>query len=262
MLEGIIAFVFGLVFGSFLNVVVLRFDDWASIVAHPSHCPHCKNRLKWYDLVPVLSYAMLRGKCRHCTKPISWQYPVVELSMAALTTAAYYKIFILVELPLWREIVCFALLILAISVMIIVFFHDLYEMMIPDILGFVLIGLALIYSLVYYQDVTGTIYAGLAGFLPIALLVYPSRGKWMGEGDVKLATGIGLLAGWPNAIAFLAVSFLAGGVFGAVAVAGKKAALKSAIPFAPFLIIGGLVALFWGDAIVGWYLGSIGYGYY
>ena len=94
------------------------------------------------------------------------------------------------------------------------------------------------------------------------LLVLPSRGRWMGEGDIKIAGALAILVGWPNAVAMMILTFLLGGVFGGVALATKKVGMKTAVPFGPFLILAAIIALFWGDSIVVWYLGMIGYGYY
>jgi len=262
MVGGIIAVLFGLTFGSFLNVVILRFDDWESIAKTRSHCPNCKTQLSWWDLIPVISFAYLQGKCRYCRKPISWQYPLVEIATAALIVGGYYLLFITKHLMLWQSITGMAALVVAIGAMVTIFVHDLTEMMVPDLMAYVLLGASIVYSLVIYQDYLGTVYAALVGFLPIALLVYPSKGKWMGEGDVKIAGALAILAGWPNAVAFFVLAFVIGGGFGALGLATKRFQMKTAVPFGPFLIIAAVITLFWGDAITAWYLGTIGYGYY
>ncbi len=253
VLEGTIAFIFGLVYGSFLNVVILRLDEWKTILYDRSHCPNCKNDLMWYDLIPVISYASLGGKCRYCKKPISGQYPMVEILTAVLVTLGYFLVFTS-NWPLWREIVAFALLILALGSIMTILWQDLREMMIPDSISYALLFFAILFSWAFTGDFLKTIYGGLVGFLPIALLVYPSRGKWMGEGDVKLATALGLLVGFPSAAVFMVMAFFSGGLYGAIALIAKKAKLKTAVPFAPFLIFGALIALFWGKDLVNWYL--------
>jgi len=257
----VVAFLFGLIFGSFLNVVILRFDDLMSVVRDRSHCPKCKTTLSWLDLIPVLSFLFLRGKCRYCQKPISWQYPVVELSTAALVAAGYYLIFLVGQPSLVAGIVAYAGYILAIGTLIAIFFHDLYEMLVPESLAYVLLVSSTIFSLFYFQDWQTTLYGGLAGLIPIALLVYPSRGILMGEGDVKIAAALGLMVGWPSAIVFMIASFIIGGLLGAYLLLTRQVKLKTAVPFAPFLIIGGLVALYWGPFLVTWYLGVLGYAY-
>jgi len=256
------AFVFGLITGSFLNVVIVRFDDWLSIVKKPSHCPSCKAPLTWRDLIPLVSYIHLRGKCRYCAKPISWQYPLVELITACLFAAGFYLIFLLSDLAIWQQLIAATGYALAVSALIVIFFHDLYEMMIPDVMSNVLLVGAALFSIGFYLSATTSLFGALIGFLPVALLVYPSNGRWMGEGDVKLSAALGLMVGYPAVIVYLAASFVIGGLFGAVGLLAKLVTLKTAVPFAPFLIIGALLALFFGGSLIEWYLGIIGYGYY
>lgn len=257
----IISFLFGLIWGSFLNVVIYRYDDWRAIVFKSSHCRDCQQQLRWYDLIPLLSYLSLRGKCRYCQQPIAWQYPIVELTTGFLILAGYYLIFIAQQFELYRSVFAIVSFIIAIGAMIVIFFHDLREMMVPEEVSYVLLFSCLIFGLFYSGSILTTLYGGLIGVLPIALLVYPSGGRWMGEGDVKIALALGLMLGYPLTIAFLAASFLLGGLFGSVALLVKAAKLKSAVPFAPFLIIGCLISLFWGPELINWYLRSFGYGY-
>lgn len=252
-MELTIAFIFGLIYGSFLNVVILRFNEWRTILAGRSHCPKCKTDLRWYDLVPVVSYVTLRGRCRYCGKPISSQYPIVELLMAVLVAASYNLIFN-GSLGLTTAVFAFAFLLIALGALVTIVFQDLDEMKIPDYLSYTLIVAAVIFSGLLDSNYIHLVYAGAVGFLPIAILVYPSRGKWMGEGDVKLALGLGILAGYPNALVFIVSAFMFGGLYGLIALVAKKAKLKTAVPFAPFLAAGAVVALFWGTAIVAWYL--------
>lgn len=254
----IIAFIFGLVFGSFLNVVIYRYDQWLSILKDRSACMHCKQQLRWYDLVPLLSYVTLGGKCRYCRKPISWQYPVVELSMALLVAVFYSRIFDSGLLtPLIGSIALIGA-VAAVGAMIVIFFHDLYEQMVPDLMAYILLAGSVVFSFIYFDSWLITLLGLVVGVAPIALIVYPSKGKWMGEGDVKIAAALGALVGYPNAVVFLVSTFLVGGLFGSLAIASKQAKLKTAVPFVPFMIIGALIAFFCGDQLVTWYLGLIG----
>lgn len=263
MVAVVIAGLFGLIFGSFLNVVIYRFDDWVSIMKTRSHCRDCKTQLRWYDLVPLVSYITLRGRCRYCQKPISWQYPVVEVITACLFMAGYLLIYSTQNsFPPVTAGFIFGFYILAIGSLITIFFHDLYEMYISDYLSYFFIAAALGFSLLYYGDWQLTLMGAFIITLPIALIVYPSHGKWMGEGDVKLALGLGIFTAYQGAVLTLVMSFLLGGFFGAIALMTKKARLKSAIPFAPFLIIGALISIFYGDKIINWYLSLLGYGVY
>ncbi len=255
---GAVAFVFGLIFGSFLNVVILRFDEWRSILSGRSRCPDCRTDLRWYDLIPVVSYLTLRGRCRYCAKPISWQYPVVETATGFLLAGGYLMVFSQTNLNLFSQIIAFTTFIIAVGCLVAMFFHDLKEMMIPDFFAYVLLFSAAIFSLLYYQNPLQSLYGAAVGFIPVALLVYPSKGTWMGEGDLKLAAGLGLLAGFPNAIVMMGFAFIGGGLFGALLLLLKRVKLKTAVPFGPFLIIGGLLAFFWGATLIAWYWGGLG----
>lgn len=252
-------FIFGLIYGSFLNVVVFRFDEWLTILKGRSHCPQCKETLRWYDLIPVISYLTLFGRCRYCKKPISLQYPLVELSTAVLL-AAGYSLVINAGLPLLTAVGAYLLYVLAVGALVVIFCHDLTEMMIPDSVAYFFVATAFGFGSLFTQNITATSLGGLVAVIPIALLVYPSRGKWMGEGDVKLSLGLGLLTGYPSAIVGLVTAFMSGAVIGLLMTAMRRGTtVKTAIPFAPFLIIGGLVALFYGDTLVHWYQGMLGY---
>lgn len=258
MIEIVIVALFGLVFGSFLNVVIYRFDDWLSIIKTRSHCRDCKKQLSWFDLIPLISYISLKGKCRYCLKPISWQYSVVEAATAILLVAGYIVIQNL-GLDTLTTYFAFGAYTLVVGVLIVIFFHDLYEMLISDYLNYFFIFFAFIYSVLVGLSLEDMILGVLVAVLPIALLVYPSRGKWMGEGDVKLAIGIGLLLGYPLSIIALISSFFLGGFLGGIFLLSKKLSPKSAIPFAPFLIAGTFIAFFFGENIVNWYLELIGF---
>jgi len=258
----VIAFLFGLTYGSFLNVVILRFDDWLSIAKTRSHCPNCKTQLAWLDLIPLISFAYLRGKCRYCRKPISWQYPIVEFITAILVAGGYYMLFNNPNLALWQSIIGLIALVIAIGAMVTIFIHDLREMMVPDLMSNILLVVAIIYALTVHYDPLGLMYSAMAGFLPIMLLVIPSRGTWMGEGDIKIAGALAILVGWPSAVVFMVGAFLLGGAFGSIALALKRVKPKTAVPFGPFLISAAILTLFWGEKIITWYLGTIGYGYY
>jgi len=143
-----------------------------------------------------------------------------------------------------------------------VFWYDLKEMMIPDQLANILLAGTVIYSFAWRGEWLSPILGLIIGLVPIALLVYPSKEKWMGQGDVKLSAALGLWLGYPLAIIGIVAAFILGGAFGAVGLAIRQLKLKQAVPFGPFLIIGALIGLFAGEALILWYLGSIGYGYY
>lgn len=261
MLE-LIIFIFGLIYGSFLNVVIFRLQEAETIVRGRSHCRECKNTLAWYDLVPIASFIMLGGKCRYCKKPISWQYPIVELGTALLLLFIWRLIASQNPAIIWQftDMIFYGLII---GAMVVTFFYDLYHYIIPDEIIWPAIILTIIYQLTaavlknqeFTLSIQQIVLGGLIGMGVPALLALPSKGKWMGYGDIKLGALIGLLLGFPMAILGLFAAFVSGGVIGTgLLLAGKKK-LKSMVPFGPFLVAGGLLALFCGAEIIKWYLG-------
>jgi leader peptidase (prepilin peptidase) / N-methyltransferase len=237
---------FGLIVGSFLNVVAYRLPRGESVVFPASHCPSCDTPIKPYDNVPVLSWLVLRGRCRSCHKSISARYPIVEAVTAALLVAV-----VLAEGADSDAWLGLAFVILLVPVTLI----DLDHRIIPNTL--MLIGTVVAVALVLLTDpgaLTEHLIAAAAagGFLLIAALAYPAG---MGMGDVKLAAVMGLFLGRNVGPAML-VALVTGSVVGALIIArkGAKEGRKTAIPFGPYLAFGGLVGLFAGDAIVDWYL--------
>lgn len=265
-------FVFGLAIGSFLNVIIYRlavsqgvypnFSDRKNHVMSPfrgrSFCDTCGHRLSWQDLIPLLSFLVLKGRCRYCKEKISFQYPLIELATALvfmllvenLTESSFPQVMEL--LYLW----------VMAALLIVIFVYDLKHFLIPDKILYPAILVSGIWYLVssilgtisIYQ-ILNTIYSalGAAGFfLAIYLL---SKGKWLGFGDVKLAFLLGLFLGWPPILVAMFFAFLIGAVFGLLLIALKKKGMKSEVPFAPFLIAGTAVAFFFGESILHWYLG-------
>ena len=245
-LAAALAGVFGAVLGSFLNVVAYRLPRGESLSTPRSRCPGCERPIRPYDNVPVLSWLLLRGRCRHCGERISSRYPLVELGTAALLV-------LLVALEgvdreLWLGAV-FVLLLVPIALI------DLDHRIIPNRLTLWGSVAALgILAVIDPGRLPEHLIAGVAagGFLLVAALAYPGG---MGIGDVKLAAMMGLFLGRAVAPAML-VALVAGTLVGAVVMArkGVTEGRKTAVPFGPFLALGALAGLFAGDAIVDWYL--------
>jgi leader peptidase (prepilin peptidase)/N-methyltransferase len=242
----VIPAVFGALIGSFLNVVIWRLPRGESLVTPASHCPSCDAPVKPYDNVPVFSWLVLRGRCRPCGAPISARYPLVEALTAVLV--ALVPLFVGTGPRMWLG---FVLVLLLVPVA----FIDLDHRIIPNritypgaVLG-VLLTAALVPDALVEHLLAG---AGAALFLFIAWLAYPGG---MGLGDVKLAGVMGLYLGRAVAPGMLA-ALITGTLVGAVVIARKGAAegRKTAIPFGPFLALGGVVGLYAGDAVVRWYL--------
>ncbi len=245
----ILIFVVGLSVGSFLNVVIFRIDNIKTILSDRSHCPKCKQTLSWLDLIPFVSFLLLRGKCRYCDESISWQYPLVELSTALVFTV----LFSLFGLGLG---LLFYLIIF--SILIVVFVYDLkHELILEE---FVWVALALTLAGAWYFGGFGVfdmLLGGLiCGGIP-AILVFVSKEKWMGAGDIKLGFLLGALVGYPQAIFLLFCSFILGSIVGIILLSTKKKGIKDSVPFAPFLILAGLTTLIWGNYFINWYLGYL-----
>lgn len=250
MMVILLAMVGGLTIGSFLNVVVYRLPRGESLAVPGSHCPRCGTPVRAFDNVPVLSWLVLRGRCRHCHEPISARYPLVELTSAALAVAV-----VLVK-PTWADR-AFGLVLVVILIPVALIDFD--ERIIPNRITVPAAVLAIVLGLVLKPSgVPEQLIAGAAagGFLLVFALVYP---QGMGMGDVKLAAVMGLYLGRSVAVAII-IGTLAATIFGAAVMArvGVKAGRKTAVPFGPFLALGSIVAVLAGPAIVHWYLHAMG----
>ncbi len=238
------SFIFGLVFGSFLNVVVYRLKTpprrggmTKDIIFGRSFCPECKNLLKWYDLIPIVSFIWLRKHCRYCQKKISWQYPIVELISGLLWVLIFYKFG-------FSLITIYYLFIFSLFLVIVV--YDFKWRIIPDKVVYPAIIIALIYNLFNALS----LFAALIAFLFFFMFFYFSKGRAMGLGDAKLAFLIGLFLSPLLAIAAFMLAFIIGAVFGIILIGLGKKSLKSQIAFGPFLVLGATIAFFLSDFII------------
>jgi leader peptidase (prepilin peptidase) / N-methyltransferase len=244
----VLAGILGAVIGSFLNVVAYRLPRGESLSHPPSHCPKCGAPVKPYDNIPVLSWLLLRGRCRNCKEPISPQYPIVEAGTGLLCALV-----VIVKGPDADAIIGIVLVLLLVPITLI----DLDVQKIPNVItypGFVL-GVVLVATLDSDSLVENLIASAAAGgFLFLAWFFYP---RGMGLGDVKLAFVLGIYLGRAVAPAMF-TAFLAGAVVGGIIIArlGVAKGRKAGIPFGPWLALGGVVGLLAGDAIVDWYLDS------
>ena len=242
-------FVFGLVIGSFLNAFIYRMEIGGSVLRGRSFCPHCKHMLSVLDLIPLVSFVLLRGKCRYCAKAISWQYPLVELGVGAFFALAFFL--------QGEDIVRLLFTLFIGSSLLVIFVYDLKHYLIPDVIIYAA-GVVTVLFLGYQyflveQSILPFLLSGVgasAFFLSIFLL---SKGKAMGFGDVKLAFLMGLVLGFPDIVVALAIAFLLGSIIGLVLIALQKKTLKAEVPFGPFLVIGMLLAWFWGDYLLSFY---------
>jgi prepilin signal peptidase PulO-like enzyme (type II secretory pathway) len=262
-------FLLGLVVGSFLNCIIYRLETSQSFLRGRSFCPHCRHILSWQDLIPLLSFFILKGKCRYCRKPISFQYPLVELA----TGLIFLLIFHFQLISTLSQFITTLYLFIISSFLIIIFVYDLKHYIILDKVIYPAIGIAALYRLL---EVLNLGYWNLfenwkfeIGNLPLLinpiasaffaslfflLIVMVSRGAWMGVGDIKLAFLMGLVLGWPNILTALFSAFLIGAIIGIVLIILGEKSLKSEVPFGPFLVTGTFIALFLGQEIVNFYV--------
>ena len=254
---GIAIFLLGLIIGSFLNVCICRLPKRISIVASRSACPACGTILKPRDLVPVLSYLFLGGRCRYCKAKISVQYPLVE----ALTGALYVLLYVRFGL-VWPLSVYLALVSLLIAISAI----DISHMEIPDglvIAGLVVGGAQLAASIftphfgAWHSYVIGFFAGGLPLLLIALFCTYALKKDAIGGGDIKLMAFCGLVIGRKLVITAYLIGIVAGAIFGLLLMALSKRKGSDAIPFGPFLSLGVVLSLFFGDALIDWYLGLL-----
>lgn len=242
----ILSVIFGLLIGSFLNVCIYRIPRSESIAFPPSHCPHCDTNLKPVDLVPVLSYLCLGGRCRTCRAPISLAYPLVEALNALLYGCIVYT----------QGATIFALLnCLLVSTFIVIAKIDYETQLIPNRLNLIIAIIGTVSLLLNGFSVVGLdrLYGSLLGGIFFFLLSFVA----MGGGDVKLMAALGWTFGWAATIQITFLSFLFGAVISVVLLTLKIKGRKDAIPFGPFIVLAATVYVLWGNRVVDWYLGLL-----
>lgn len=294
---GFLGFLLGSVLGSLCLVLADRSLTKQSFWGR-SYCPHCKKNLRWYDLFPIISFIFLQGRCRYCQKSIKIEYLVVELVLGLLIGYLFYQSFYNFQPILNYKFLIFLLelsyKIFFICILVVLFLTDLKKMLIPDRISLSAIWVSLAYMvgttiykvgyLYYYlgqstvgklllpphspyfqrhaleiaQPLLGSILSGLgiAGFFTLLIMI--TRGKGMGGGDVKLGGLIGLALSFPLSLVALLLSFLTGAIWSIFLIIAGKKHFGQSIPFGPFLVLGSLISLFWGNQIIYWYL-KLGY---
>jgi len=247
----IITFViFGILLGSFANVVIFRLPEGKSVAFPASHCPKCKVNIKWYDNIPIISWILLAGKCRACSMAISWRYPLVELLMGVVFGALFYKVgyqWILIEYLYFA----FGL--------VIVSFIDLDHMILPDTFTLSGIIIGLLGAMInpdrdFLPSALGVLFGGgiLWGVAWLYWLFRKQEG--MGGGDIKLLAWMGAVLSWSSIPFIMLLSSVIGGFVGGFVAMRSKDGLKSVIPFGPYLAFSGLIYILFGNEITHWYL--------
>jgi leader peptidase (prepilin peptidase) / N-methyltransferase len=244
---------FGLFIGSFLNVCIYRIARDESVVWPASHCPQCNSPIKPWDNIPVISYLILKGKCRNCSQPISVRYPVVELLSGLLAVSLLYRFGPTVPFLIYYVWACDLLIIT---------FIDLDFWIIPHRLsiGGIVVGLLAVNWLpVTYKDALLGLILGGGLFTAIIYGYYfLTKKEGMGGGDVMLLAMIGVFTGWQGVLFTVFTSSLMGTMVGIPYGLIKERSLKVPIPYGPLLAIGALIYVFWGGQIIDWYFGFLG----
>ena len=280
-------FTFGVIIGSFLNVVALRYSEDKNIfsLAHlggRSNCQHCHQNLAWYELIPIFSFLLQKGKCWICLKKLSWQYPLVELASGLIFLLPLYFLnyalrptpYALIESIVWIAAFLIFLLIWAI---------DFRLYIIPDELNFLLAILGLI--LIDAQNLYGSFsefsgsflgsYSALFGLRSgvwqnhllamligagiVGIIILLTRGNGMGMGDLKLMAALGLLYGWPDVLFIFMFASVIGAAVSLVLMLARKKTMKSSVPFGPFLVMGAASVFFFGEALIRGYFNFFGF---
>jgi prepilin signal peptidase PulO-like enzyme (type II secretory pathway) len=281
----LILFVFGIAIGSFLNVVATRYDGdhfllSNKVIGGRSHCPHCKKTLRWFELVPLVSFIMLGGCCARCKTKISFQYPIVELISGLIFALVPYRVEMFFGINGGLLIATSAFWVVAFEALLVMSLIDIRLGIIPDEINIFLLVLAIffgIFTISYLGSANHSLidfYGGLFGLQQsfwfnhvvatifsaafFALLILVTRGRGMGMGDLKLAIPLGLLFGWPDILLVIIFANVAGAIVGLAAIAIGKKKMKSTVPFGPFLAVGAATTFFFAYQLFQWYFSILG----
>lgn len=236
----------GLLIGSFLNVCIYRIPREESISFPPSHCTSCGNRIKWYDLLPVISYVILRGKCRNCKERISLRYPILELITGILYLGLYLKYGLSFSFFKYIIIVTFLIVIGIID-------YETTDVYLKTTLPGIIIGIILVFVGNYLgSGIMEYVYGGLLGGGVILLIILLTHG--MGLGDAEICFLCGIFLGFRLTAVMLFLSFVIGGVAGGALLLLKIKSRKDYIPFGPFIAAAAIITIFIGEGLINWYL--------
>lgn len=242
-------FIFGLVLGSFLNVCIYRLPLKRSIIHPPSNCPECGEKIAFYDNMPLMSYILLWGKCRHCRRPIPVRYPLVELITGLLSISLFMKYGLGYD---------YLIFLIFTALLIVISFIDLQHRIIPDVVSIpgILFGLILSFfmpHITWYDSLIGILGGGGILYLVAVVFEWVTKKEGMGGGDIKLLAMIGAWMGWKSLPFIILISSLVGAIIGGGSLLLARQGLRTRIPFGPFLALGALVYLFFGREFVAWY---------
>lgn len=248
----IIFFIAGLIIGSFLNVAVYRLRLVDTVLGR-SRCPHCASQIEWHDNIPLVSFILLRARCRGCKGKISWQYPLVEfLTGIVFVLVGRYFFNFLDVFSLWET----GFYLIIFSLLIILLVYDWQYMEVPILIFWIILGV-LVANFIFISwtelnmglgpkelTIVNNLIGGFIGWFFFFCLVFFSKEKWMGWGDVYIGSLAGLILGWPNILLGLLLTFTIGAGVSVILILSKKTSMKSQVPFIPFLVIGTILTIF------------------
>ncbi len=241
-LDAIFVFTLGLVIGSFLNVCIYRIPIEKSIIYPPSSCPNCNMRIKWYDNIPIISYMVLRGKCRYCKQPISPIYPLIELLSGLLSLSVFFKY------GYSFQTIAFLIFTYALIVGSVI---DIKHYIIPDRISLGLIIIGIMFSYFLPIGIKNSVIGALFGFAILYIIALFGKLAFkkdaMGGGDIKLLSGIGAFLGIKGVFFTLLLSSFLGSLIGLLLIAAHKKDMASRLPFGPYLSAAAICYIFFGE---------------
>ena len=250
LLYSFLVFFLGVILGSFANVCIYRLPKNKQVISGRSFCPKCKKKINWYDNLPLISFLILKMKCRNCNELISTRYFIVEL----ITGITFLLIFLS-----YNSLATLIFLSVLSLILIVIFFIDLENFIIPDILNFSIMFLALLknflpnFNTSLIHEINQSIIGGIVGYISIWLIIFLYKAikkiDGMGLGDAKLMAGIGLLFGWQSIPFVLFVASILGLIFVVPSLLKKQKTMRTEIPFGPFIIVAGLIYFTYGDLL-------------
>jgi len=248
-LELITAFIFGICIGSFLNVCIYRLPAGKSIVHPPSSCPGCDTTIRFYDNIPLMSWLLLRGRCRHCHTPIAFRYVLVELLGGFMAVCVYFKFG-----PSIEGIVYYVF----IAALLTITFIDLDHQIIPDVISLpgIPLGFAASFfmpSITWMDSLIGLLVGGGSLYAVAWGYALITGKEGMGGGDIKLLAMIGAFIGWKGVLVTIFTGSAIGTLAGLTAMLAEKKDMKMRIPFGPFLAMGAVISIFFGNELIVWY---------
>lgn len=255
----VFSFIFGLAVGSFLNAWIWRLKHGQSVLKGRSRCPECGKTLKWVELIPLISFIRQKGRCLHCHKKISWQYPLVELVLGLLFLMATF-LRLGTDLPIdSRDLLIWLRDLFLMTFLLGIFVFDLRYYLIPD--QFTLPALVIVFIVNRFLGIPGDklLLGVIVGFAFFAAQYAVSKGKWVGGGDIRLGALMGAILSWPLILVALFLAYFIGSIAALVLIVRGRKTLKSQLPFGTFLAASTIFTLYWGQSVLDWYLRMLGF---